>query len=280
MGKTIYQPNGAKANRAGRETKLPVRKLITGCALTLAFALCFLAFAQPAYAAWSWKSALAWSYSTADCTSPGQAASAARFAFGNTTATATCANAFGTASALNGWGGGVGAGAVAPGKVGSFGSVMVLGPVSANISAPSFTVSTTGVTFNGVGTATLSAGTNAELGAFLFTGDPNAVFGPETIPSTDIEGLIALGVISASDVLLDLDNSQIPSTFTSLQFTQTISSSQEQFVVVEAFATAATPEPGTFLLMGSGLIGLGCLLRPKCGGSAESTPQPVRRHLS
>jgi hypothetical protein len=224
--------------------------------IAVSLVLCASGMAQPAYAAWTWKSALLWSYSAADCTAPPAAVGSGKmFRFGNTAVSVNCGTAGANASASNGFGGGVGNGFANPGSFGPF----EVDDASAAISAPSFTVGTTSITFNGTATASES-GANDEIGAFLFTGDPNAIFGPpgsETIPPTDIEGLISLGVISASDVLVDLDNAQIPSSFTSLSFNQVISPSQEGSVVLAAFAEgAAVPEPGTLALLGTALLGL------------------------
>lgn len=229
-----------------------------GYGVAVALVLGASGIAQNAYAAWSWKSALVWSYSAADCTAPPAAVGSARnFRFGNTSASVNCGTASASASAQNGFGGGTGVGMANPG---SFGPVQV-SDASASIFAPSFTVGTTGITFDGTGTAFASSATD-EIGAFLFTGDPNAVFGPpgsEKVPPVDIAGLISLGIISAGDVLVDLVDSQIPSSFTSLSFNRAINPSQEGSVVLSAFAAGAVPEPGTLALFGTALLGLAAL---------------------
>ena len=213
---------------------------------------------QPAFASWSWSSAGIWSSSVADCTSPGEAINDHSFKFANTSAAANCTNAFANSSAQSGWGGGTGRGKVTavPGGWGP----MVPGLAQGSISTPGFTISTTGLTFNGTGTASESSLVFEELGAFLFTGDPNQAFGSLTNPY-DIEKLESMGVISASDVLFNLHNSQIPSSFSSLSFTTSISPSQEQNVVLLAYGTTAVPEPGSLFLLGSGVVGMGGYLR-------------------
>lgn len=234
-----------------RTEEVKMRRL-TGLA---ALAGLTLGMAQPANASWSWKSALTWSYSAAACTSATGADGATRFAFGatNTRPSANCTTVTAFANAFAGWGGGAGTHFVAPGATGSYGPGAITGPVSGEISTPSFSVGTTQITFNGTGIATQSgSGVESEIGAFLFTGNPT-VFA--SVPPTDIEGLVSMGIISPSDVLVDLDNGSIPSTFTSLAFNRTISASDEASVVFSAFSESV-PEPASITLLGVGILAL------------------------
>jgi len=216
-----------------------------------------IGIAQPAFASWSWSSAGIWSSSVADCTSPGEAINDHSFKFANTSAAANCTNAFANSSARSGWGGGTGRGKVTavPGGWGP----MVPGLAQGSISTPGFTISTTGITFTGTGTASESPMVFEELGAFLFTGDPSLGFGSLTNPY-DIEQLESMGVISSSDVLFNLHDSQIPSSFSSLHFITSIGPSQEPNVVLLAYGTTAVPEPSTLLLLGSAIAGVGGVL--------------------
>ena len=119
--------------------------------LSVVAVLC-IGMTQPAFASWSWNSALLWSQSVTDCTSPGEAQNDHNFKFANTSAAVNCTNAVATASAQTGWGGGTGRGKVTPGKTGGFGP-LVHGDAEAGISTPDFTISMNGIHFNGVGTA-------------------------------------------------------------------------------------------------------------------------------
>jgi len=227
-------------------------------ALLSAITVLCIGMTQPAFASWSWSSALLWSQSLTDCTSPGEAQSDHSFKFDNTSAAVNCTNAVASASAQTGWGGGTGRGKVTPGTTGGFGP-MVHGDAEAGISAPSFTVSTTGISFNGTGTAAESGQTTDELAAFLYRGDPNQGFGGIMDP-TSLQGLIDLGVISPNDVLFDLKDGQIPASFSAINFNHSIDPNDEQYVVLMGYATTSgVPEPGSLLLLGSGLVGLSML---------------------
>jgi hypothetical protein len=214
---------------------------------------------QPAFASWSWSSALLWSQSLTDCTSPGEAQSDHNFKFDNTSAAVNCTNAFATASAQTGWGGGTGRGKVNPGTTGGFGANMVMGEADANITASAFTVSTTGISFNGGGTASEFGPATQELAAFLYRGDPNQGFGGLVDPMS-LADLINNGIVAPGDVLFDLHDGDIPSTFSSLNFNHSIDLNDEQYVVLLAYAET-TPEPGTLVMLGSGLIGLSAMRR-------------------
>ena len=63
-------------------------------------------------------------------------------------------------------------------------------------------------------------------------------------------------IISSNDVLFDLLNSAIPSSFTFLPYVRPISESQVDFVVLDAFAESV-PEPATWSAMMIGFAGLG-----------------------
>ena len=92
-------------------------------ALLSGIAVLCIGMTQPAFASWSWSSALIWSESLTDCTSPGEAQNDHNFRFDNTSAAVNCTNALATASAQSGWGGGTGKGKVNQGAVGGFGSL-------------------------------------------------------------------------------------------------------------------------------------------------------------
>lgn len=227
-------------------------------ALLSVIAVLCIGMTQPAFASWSWSSALLWSQSITDCTSPREAQNGHNFKFDNTSAAVNCTNAVATASAQAGWGGGTGRGMVTPGTTGGFGP-MVHGDAEAGISTPSFGVSTTGISFNGTGTAAENGQSTQELAAFLYSGDPNQGFGG-LIDPTSLQGLINVGVISEGDVLFDLKDAAIPATFSQLNFNRSIDPNDEQHVVLLAYATTA-PEPGSLLLLGSGLLGLAAMRR-------------------
>jgi len=226
--------------------------------LTVVTVFC-IGMTQPAFASWSWSSALIWSQSITDCTSPGEAQNDHNFKFDNTSAAVNCTNAVATASAQTGWGGGTGRGKVNPGTVGGFGPNLVMGPADANITASAFTISTNGIHFNNNGTASESGPATDELAAFLYRGDPNQGFGG-LIDPVDVQGLIDQGIIQRSDVLFDLRDGDIPSTLSFITFDHAIDPNDEQYVVLFAYAET-TPEPGSLLLLGTGVAGLGVMGR-------------------
>jgi hypothetical protein len=203
---------------------------------------------QSAKAAWSYRSALPWSSSSAQCSAGGMGDSANRFAFGNTNTLpkANCVTTTASANAMNGWGGGSGTDFIMPGTAGSFGPYTEFGPVSDTVTVPSFTPGTTGITFSSAATVTQAGKADVEIGAFLFTGDATTAFG--NLGPTNIEGLISLGIISSADVLFDLSNASIPASFTFLPYNFAISSSQVDSVVFDAYAQSV-PEPSTWALM-------------------------------
>ena len=213
------------------------------------------ATAQSARAAWSFRSALPWSYSAAQCNAGGKGDNGQSFAFGNTSTLpkANCVTTTASANASNGWGGGGGTDFIQPGTAGSFGPIVAIGPVSDTVDIPSFTPGTTGITFSSPATVTQMGDANVEIGAFLFTGDPTvfANLGP-----TDIQGLINLGIISSGDVLFNLSNGAIPSSFTFLPYVTSISQDQVDSVVLDAFAQSV-PEPATWSAMMIGFVCLG-----------------------
>ena len=221
--------------------------------LSVVTVLC-VGMTQPAFASWSWSSALLWSQSLTDCTSPGEARNDHNFKFDNTSASVSCTNAFATASAQTGWGGGTGNGKVNPGTIGGFGPNFVKGPADASITASAFTISQNGIHFNSNGTASESGPATEELAAFLYRGDPNRGFG-SLIDPVNLQGLIDLGIISRDDVLFDLRDGDIPSTLSFITFNHAIDPNDEQYVVLMAYGET-TPEPGSLVLLGSGLISL------------------------
>lgn len=215
------------------------------------------ATAQSARASWAWKSAGTYSYAASECSAGGMGDSAVSYSFGfggaSTGPHSDCDTTTAYASALPAWQGGAGRDFIMPGTTGSFGPYTELGPVSDDVTVPSFTPGTTGITFSSAATVTQSGPADVEIGAFLFTGDPT-VF--EGMGPTDIEGLISLGIISKSDVLFDLWNASIPTSFTYLPYNFAISSSQVDSVVLAAFAQSV-PEPSTWAIMLLGFAGLG-----------------------
>lgn len=227
--------------------------------------LCAMA---PAQADWSWKSALIWSSSTADCTAGAATDSQDRFRFGNTAATATCGTvgvnpwATANANAMDGWGGGGGGGNAGGG--GTFGrsrgaDLTLLADSAVQIT--SIAVGTDALVLSGMSSFAGSA--TIELGAFIFRGDPGSVFGPPGTESgaaaLNIAGLIAAGIISASDVIFDWTDAQVPSTLTDLSVPIPLAlQADRDLLVVEAWSHGATaapvPEPSTGLLLGGGLL--------------------------
>jgi len=213
--------------------------------------------AQSARASWAWKSAGTYSYAASECSAGGMGDSATSYSFGlggaSTGVHSDCDTTTAYAAALPAWQGGTGRDFIAPGTTGSFGPYTELGPVSDDVTVPSFTPGTTGITFSGAATVTQSGPADVEIGAFLFTGDPSVL---EGMGPTDIEGLISLGIISQSDVLFDLWNASIPASFTYLPYNFAISSSQVDSVVFDAFAQSV-PESSTWALMLIGFAALG-----------------------
>ncbi|MCK4873879.1 MAG: hypothetical protein KAS72_14255 [Phycisphaerales bacterium] len=230
--------------------------------VSLVGAAMLLSTAGTANADWSWKSALVWSSCKAEAWVPGADDSQNRFAFGNTAATAAVALdgnwANANASALIGWGGGAGGGATKGGGFGDPGDGPFGGSSEAELAVTLIDIASGGETIHIQGTSLFNGAENLELYAFVFTGNPEDVFGPDSDELTEprnLQWLLDEGHVTQDQVIFRLTAGEIDSAFDyTFDVPSGLRSQWPQFVVGSWADGVPTPGTGALIILGASTL--------------------------
>lgn len=227
--------------------------LLTGTAVAV------LVAASSAQADWSWKSALPWSSSYAEATTPAANSERWDWGFRNTNtgpqnaAGPAPAVAFAQANAFTQWGGGAGAGNAAGG--GSYGQGDGFTGAASTLAMTSIMVAPDASVIRLTGASLRSGGGHLEMGAFVYRGDPAYFDGPGA--GRSIAELVLLGVVAQSDVIFRRADADISTAFTDLVFPVPLDLRDDRaLIVVAAWGQGATiPGPGGVAMLVAGVAG-------------------------